>query len=138
MKRDIHEKVIYWIECARKRAGKNSAIVPIATFEDSFDEVEAQRCCAIMKKSVLRNQRQHCQHGSSLEFIFAANNDIPRVSSKIEGGTDRLKHTVTNMTNIAPLIDGHVFGNHLHSLVPCITTSVEKFLNKLIREREKL
>ena len=53
LERDIHEKVIYWIECARKRAGKNSAIMPIATFEDSFDEVEAQRRCAIMKKSIL-------------------------------------------------------------------------------------
>jgi len=138
LERDIHEKVIFWIECIRKRGGSNSAIMPVATFEDKFDEIEAHRRCTMMKKCILRNQKQQQQQNPSMEFIFAANNDIPRVSSKLEGGTDRLKQAIMNMTSIAPLVDGHIFGNHLHGKIPTVTTSVEKVLDKLIKKREKV
>ena len=126
---DIQEQVIFWIECVQKRAGENCAIMPVASFEDRFDEAEANRRRKMMKKCILQNK-------NNFEVIFAANNDIPLVSSKTEGGTDRLKQAILNMTSVAPLLDNHVFGNHIQQQLPPLTITLQKLLNRLKKDHE--
>ncbi len=126
---EIQDQVIFWIECVQKRAGENCAIMPVASFEDRFDETEANRRREMMKKCILQNK-------NNMEVIFAANNDIPLVSSKTEGGTDRLEQAIMNMTSVAPLLDDHVFRNHIQQHVPPLTIALQRLLNRMKKEHE--
>ncbi|KAL3924001.1 MAG: hypothetical protein SGILL_001313 [Bacillariaceae sp.] len=63
LERDIDEKVQFWVDCIQSSA-PGSAILPVASFNDLFEENdhhEAKRRCSILKERLLRHEARRIQ-----------------------------------------------------------------------------
>ncbi|KAL3919438.1 MAG: hypothetical protein SGILL_003752 [Bacillariaceae sp.] len=63
LERDIDEKVQFWVDCIQSSA-PGSAILPVATFNDKFEEndhQEAKRRCNMLKQRLLRYEARRIQ-----------------------------------------------------------------------------
>jgi GTPase SAR1 family protein len=63
LERDIDEKVQFWVDCIQSSA-PGSAILPVATFNDMFEENnhhEAKRRCDMLKQRLLRHEARRIQ-----------------------------------------------------------------------------
>lgn len=63
LERDIDEKVQFWVDCIQSSV-PGAAILPVATFDDAFqedDHFEAKRRCDILKKRLQKHEARRIQ-----------------------------------------------------------------------------
>lgn len=57
LEHDIDEKVQFWIDCIQSTS-PGAAVLPVASFNDEFDEFESKRRCKVLKQRLLKQEER--------------------------------------------------------------------------------
>jgi len=133
LENDIVKNVLFWVDCIRQLHLVNTIILPIASFDDEFDENEAKRRCEIMKKLLMKQ----CENTYSVKlgdvpnlmFDQGAGDGILRINATTTNGVKLLQKVICRIS-----VGDRFCQGHLGTVVPRVSQKILAVLQKLKQE----
>lgn len=139
LERDVDDKVLSWVEFIQGKAGAGSAILPVASFDDTFDGTEeGQRRCDMMRDRLLRykHREKDSSLSGALPDIILDDGLVPRTGATEMSGVDGLRRVIIGVAARRLGLSHHQNEVGVSSKIPSLAVPVLKSVQTLKRERK--